>query len=277
MFIQNIFNTLAFSPAEWMGLPKNYSQHGDTVGHMIDVVTWFMIALFIGWTIFFIVTLILFREKKNPKASYYGVKSHLSTHLEVGVIIVEAVLLLGFAIPLWNERTDSYDRVLTENPVRVRAVGFQFNWNFHYAGEDGKFGYIDRTLVSSKGDPCLVPEDKNGWDDFVSDRLRIPVDRPVILQVTSTDVIHNFAIIPMRIQQDAFPGKDIPMWFTPIEEMETSVVCGQLCGAGHANMVTTMTVESQKSFNDFHKSRSNDSKTESEAAHTATPVAVISK
>jgi cytochrome c oxidase subunit 2 len=272
MFIQNIFNTIAFSPAEWMGLPKNYSAHGDTVGHMIDVVTWFMIALFIGWTLFFLVSLFKFWHKKNPKASYYGVQSHLSTHLEVGVVIVEAVLLLGFALPLWSERTDTFDRVLKENPVRVRAIGFQFNWNFHYAGEDGKFGFIDRSLVSSKGDPCIAPDDKNGWDDFTADKLRIPVDRPVILQVTSTDVIHNFAIIPMRIQSDAFPGKDIPMWFTPIEQMETSVVCAQLCGAGHANMVTTLTVESQKSFNAFHKERSNASKADSEKANAAATI-----
>jgi cytochrome c oxidase subunit 2 len=269
MFLQNIVNTIAFSPAEWMGLPKNYSAHGDTVGHMLDVVTWFMIALFVGWTIFFLVSLFLFWHKKNPKASYYGVRSHLSTHLEVGVVIVEAVLLLGFALPLWSERTDSYDRVLKENPVRVRAIGFQFNWNFHYAGNDGKFGFIDRSLVSSKGDPCIVPDDKNGWDDFISDKLRIPVDRPVILQVTSTDVIHNFCIVPMRIQQDAFPGKDIPMWFTPIQEMETSVICAQLCGSGHANMVTTMTVESQKSFNAFHKERSDGSNAESLKANPA--------
>lgn len=270
MLIQNLFNTIAFSPAEWMGLPKNYSAHGDKVGHMIDVVTWFMIALFIGWTIFFLVSLVKFRQKNNTKASYYGVQSHLSTHLEVGVIIVEAVLLLGFAFPLWSERTDSYDRVLEENPVRVRAIGFQFNWKFHYAGEDGKFGFIDRSLVSAKGDACIAPDDINGWDDFIADKLRIPAGTPVILQVTSTDVIHNFSIIPMRIQQDAIPGKDIPMWFTPIEEMETSVVCGQLCGAGHANMVTIMTVESQKSFKEFHKQRSDESKAQSIKADPST-------
>jgi len=262
--MQNIFNTLAFSPAEWMGLPKNYSMHGDDVGHMIDVVTWFMIALFIGWTLFFLYTLVKFRKKKNPEASYYGVRSHLSTHLEIGVIIVEAVLLLGFAFPLWKERTDTFDRVLNEDPVRVRAIGFQFNWNFHYAGKDGKFGFIDRSLVSKKGDPCITPDSKHGWDDFTTDKLRIPVDRPVILQLTSTDVIHNFAIVPMRIQSDAFPGKDIPMWFTPKEEMETSVVCAQLCGSGHANMVATMTVESQKSFNEFFNQRSEASLAESE-------------
>ena len=252
--MQHMFTKLAvspFSPAEWMGMPENYSFHGDDVGHIIDVVTWFMIILFVGWTIFFFVCLFKFWHKKNPEASYGGVQNHVSTHCEIGVVIIEAVLLLGFALPMWSERTDDFDQAKKENAVRVRAVGFQFGWKFHYAGADQKFGFIDRSLAKSQGDHCLDPADPNGWDDFVTTELQIPVDRPVILQVTSTDVIHNFSIIPMRIQQDAIPGKDIPMWFTPIKELETSVVCGQLCGQGHADMVGMMKVVPQKEFNTF--------------------------
>ncbi len=257
MFSYNILNTLAsLSPAEWMGMPKNYSVHGDSVGHMIDVVTWLMIVLFVGWTLFFFISLIKFRASNSPRALYHGVKNHVSTHLEIGVVIIEAVLLLGFAFPLWAERTNDYEAVQTQNPVRVRAIGNQFAWNFHYAGENGKFGFIDRTLVKVKGDPCLDPTDPYGFDDFTSSILKIPVGRPIILQVTSTDVIHNFSIIPMRIQQDAIPGKDIPMWFIPKEEMKTSVVCGQLCGADHANMKAMMEVISQKDYNAFESSES---------------------
>lgn len=246
-----------FSPAEWFGMPKNYSAHGDSVGHMIDVVTWFMLALFVGWSIFFFYCLVRFRKKDQPEAEYHGVKSHLSTHLEIGVIVVEAVLLLGFAFPMWSERTDTYDQIVEEeNPVRVRAIGFQFGWKFHYAGADGKFGYIDLTTLREPGDPGVDYTSGHGTDDFVMGELIIPVDRPCILQVTSTDVIHNFSIIPMRIQQDAIPGKDIPMWFTPIAELETSVVCGQLCGSGHGNMLGTMKVISQKDFDKFLKDNS---------------------
>ena len=255
MFIQNIFTKLAvspFSPAEWMGLPENGSAHGGDVGHMIDLIHWFMIILFIGWTLFFLLCLFKFWHKKNPEASYQGVKNHASTHLEIGVVIIEAVLLLGMALPLWSERTDDFDQAKKENAVRIRAVGFQFGWKFHYAGQDGKFGFIDRSLATAPGDHCLDPSDPNGFDDFVtSNDVKIPLNRPVILQVTSTDVIHNFSIIPMRIQQDAFPGKDIPMWFTPIKEMQTSVVCGQLCGEGHARMVGSLTVIPQKEFDTF--------------------------
>lgn len=263
-----------FSPSEWLGLPANYSLHGDQVDHTIDVVHWLMIVLFVGWTIFFFVCLFKFGQKKNAKASYHGVKNHVSTHLEVGVIIIEAVLLLGFALPLWGERTDSFDRVIQEeNPVRVRAIGYQFGWKFHYAGNDGVFGFIDRDLVKGPGDACIYPDDPNGFDDFVASTLKLPALRPAIVQVTSTDVIHNFGIVPMRVQQDAFPGKDIPMWFTPLEELETSVVCGQLCGEGHANMVGTMVIESEKVFTKWAGDLSSDAYESNKAAYDARQVA----
>ena len=72
--------------------------------------------------------------------------------------------------------------------------------------------------------------------------MKLPKDIPAILNICSKDVIHNYAIVPMRIQQDAIPGKEIPMWFTPIKTLETSVVCAQLCGEGHGNMVGTLEV-----------------------------------
>ena len=88
------------SPSKLLGIPENFSAHGGQVDHMIDVVHWFMIALFVGWTLFFLYCVVRFWHRNHPKASYQGVRGHLSTHLEVGVIIVEAVLLLGFAFPL---------------------------------------------------------------------------------------------------------------------------------------------------------------------------------
>jgi len=189
------------TPTKLLGIPENYAEHGGDVDAIIDVVHYFMIALGVGWTIFFFVCLYLFRSGRNKKASYGGVQNHISTHLEIGVVIIEAVLLLGFALPNWKERTDQFEIVQAETDhVRARVIGYQFAWNYHYPGLDGKFGRIDRRLISNVGDPCIE------------------------------DVIHNYAIVPMRIQQDAIPGKDIPMWFKPTRKLETYVVCAQLCG-----------------------------------------------
>lgn len=237
--------------SKWLGIPENFSEHGGSVDHLIDIVHWFMFALFIGWTLFFLFCCWKFRAKNNPKASYHGVTNHVSTHLEIGVVIIEAVLLLGFAFPLWWDRTDRFEEVQQTDPVRVRVIAYQFAFNYHYPGADGKFGRIDRHLVNNVGDACIDPDDPNGWDDFVASNLKLPVDRNAILQVTSTDVIHNYSIIPMRIQQDAIPGRDIPMWFKPMKKLETYVVCGQLCGESHANMRGFMEVVSKKSYNNW--------------------------
>lgn len=244
------------TPSKFLGIPENFSEHGGQVDLMIDVVHYFMIALGAGWTVFFFICLFLFNNKRNKKAQYHGVTNHISTHLEVGVVIIEAVLLIGLALPLWKERTDTFDRVQAEDPVRARVIGYQFAWNYHYPGADGKFGRIDRRLINNVGDPCIDPNDPNGWDDFTSSVLKLPVDRPAILSITSTDVIHNYAIVPMRIQQDAIPGKDIPMWFKPIKKMETFVVCAQLCGEGHANMTGVMEVIPQASFDKWGEGQS---------------------
>ncbi|MGB0292885.1 MAG: cytochrome c oxidase subunit II [Luteolibacter sp.] len=258
------------SPSKLLGIPENFSAHGGQVDHMIDVVHWFMIALFVGWTLFFFYCIVRFWHRNHPKASYSGVRGHLSTHLEVGVIIVEAVLLLGFAFPLWAERTDSWDEVQKMDPVRVRVVGWQFGWTYHYPGEDGVFGRIDPNKIRSVGDVGIDLDDPNAADDFTAPILKIPVNRPAVLNITSTDVIHNYHIIPMRIQQDAIPGREIPMWFTPVETLETSVVCGQLCGEGHGNMVGNMEVVEQEAYSDWAKGQSESALKANQPTNSAT-------
>jgi cytochrome c oxidase subunit 2 len=62
----------------------------------------------------------------------------------------------------------------------------------------------------------------------------------------------------MRIQQDAIPGREIPMWFTPIKTLETYVVCGQLCGEGHGNMIGTMEVVDSKNFDTWSTAQSDE-------------------
>jgi cytochrome c oxidase subunit 2 len=243
------------SPSSWFGIPENYSSHGGQVDHMIDIVQWFMLALFVGWTIFLFYCMVRFWHRNNPKASYVGVRSHLSTHLEAGVIIVEAVLLFGFAFPLWAQRVDSWDNLKNREIARVRVVGKQFGWNYQYPGADSKFGRNDPALISASNELGIDYTDPNALDDFTTSSLKLPVNVPAVLLIGTKDVIHNYCIVPMRVQQDAIPGRQIPMWFTPIKTLETSVVCAQLCGEGHANMLGTMEVVPKAQYDTFAKTQ----------------------
>src|SRR4030095_2353557 len=117
---------------EWMGLLPNASEHGYLADHMLEFCHWFMLLLFVGWVTFFLFTIVRFHRSRNPRASYHGVKSKASAHLEFTVVLVEAVLLLGFALPLWHQRVAPEQWPDKDRALRVRAVGEQFQWNFHY-------------------------------------------------------------------------------------------------------------------------------------------------
>ena len=235
-----------------LGLVDNASEHGYQIDQMMETVHWLMAVLFIGWGVFFTYTLIRFHSSRHPKANPQGVRSHTSSHLEFMVVLAESVLLLGFAIPIWAKRVNGPRP--TENVDRIRVVAEQFRWNFHYSGADGVFGRQRPVLVSALNPLGLDPTDPNGRDDIVtSNELHLPVGKSVVLDVTSKDVIHSFALHAMRIGQDAIPGTTSPIWFRPIKAGTYEIVCAQLCGASHYNMRATVTVDTPEAYADWLK------------------------
>jgi cytochrome c oxidase subunit 2 len=237
---------------EIMGLPKNASEHGPTIDHALEFCHWFMLALFLGWTAYFLYVIFRFHRTRHPKANYHGVKSKVSAHIEFSVILIEAILLLGFAIPLWASRVTEFPD--KDQALRIRAIGEQFKWNFHYAGPDNTFGRQNTELVTSANPLGLDPKDPAGNDDIVtSNDLSLVNYKATVIEISSKDVIHSLSLHAMRMDQDAIPGMRIPMWFRPIREGTYEVVCAQLCGGGHSQMKADMTVKKPEEFDVWYK------------------------
>jgi cytochrome c oxidase subunit 2 len=172
------------------------------------------------------------------------------------VAIVEVILLVFYAIPAWAKRVKALP---SENEaVVVRVVAHQFAWEIQYAGPDGKFGRTDPNMVTSDNLIGLDRRDPDAKDDIVtSNQLNLPVDRPVLVHLSSQDVIHSFGLYEMRIKQDAIPGMSIPVWFIPNRVGQYEIACSQLCGLGHFRMRGFVTIQSaadyQKWFDDQEK------------------------
>ena len=245
---------------EWLGLPALASAHGGQIDNLIGWIHVFMLILFVGWGAFFLYCLVRFRRSRNPVADYRGVTSHRSTYLEVGVAVGEAVLLIGFAIPLWAARVDALP---PENEALVvQVTGEQFAWNVHYPGPDRVFGRTDIKLLDLQSNPLgLDRTDPAAMDDVTTvNQLYLPVNRPIIVRLRSKDVIHSFGVPEFRVKQDTIPGLTIPIHFTPTvttAEMRTrtgnsafqyEIACAQLCGLGHARMRGFVTVQTAEEF-----------------------------
>ena len=237
---------------ELLGLPVQASAHAGEIDYIIEVIHWLMAVLFVGWGVFFVYTLVRFRAGANPKASYHGMKGGWSKIAEGGVLAAEIIVLVFLAMPAWANRVEAFPD--EHQSIVVRVVAEQFAWNVHYPGDDHKFGRTDIKLVSSANPLGLDRSDPDAKDDITTiNQLNLPINKPVIVHLSSKDVIHSFGLPEMRVKQDAIPGMVHNLWFTPTMTGEWEIACSQLCGLGHYRMRGFYTIQSDTDFQAFLK------------------------
>jgi cytochrome c oxidase subunit II len=252
-----------------LGMPEDASAHGLQLDNLSALVHWFMIVMFVGWGLFFVYTLFRFRKGRNPVASYEGAKGHFSTYGEAVVVLVEVILLVAFAVPIWAARVNEPPEI--EGAVRVRVIAEQFAWNGHYPGPDGVFGRSLPPLkpgekISTSNPLNLDRSDPAAADDVITlNQLHLPVDRQILIDLSSKDVIHSFFLPQMRVKQDAIPGMTIPIWFkatkvTPPESVQPAcnatkscweISCAQLCGITHYRMRGIYQIHDQAGYDEW--------------------------
>jgi cytochrome c oxidase subunit 2 len=211
------------------------------------LVHWLMLVLFVGWSIFFVYVLVRFRRGAHPKALHHGMRGRWSTWIEGGVLAAEVVLLAYFSIPAWSARVDAFPS--EQGSTVVRVVAEQFAWNVHYPGADGRFGRTELKLVAPSNPLGLDRSDPSARDDVTTiNQMYLPVGKPVIVHLSSKDMVHSFGLPEMRVKQDAIPGIAQPVWFTPTQTGKWEIVCSQLCGLGHYRMRGFYTIQTQPEF-----------------------------
>lgn len=232
---------------DWLGLPAAASAHAADVDRTMALVHGLMLVLFVGWSIFFVHVLIRFRRKASPVAAFGGLRGRWPTWIEGAVLVAEIALLAFFSIPVWSARVDAFPSERESTVVRV--VAEQFAWNVHYPGPDGRFGRTDLALLGPANPLGLDRNDPAAKDDITTiNQLNLPVNRPVIVHLSSKDMVHSFALPQMRVKQDAVPGIAQPVWFTPTQTGQWEVACSQLCGLGHYRMRGFYTIQTQAEY-----------------------------
>ena len=229
-------------------LPPNVSVYGGEVDGIINLIHWFMLLLFVGWSIFIVYCLVRFRQRPGHVAVYEPIKARFSKWLEVGVAVAELVVLVLIAVPVWARIKTDFPQ---QDPLVVRVVAEQFKWLFHYPGKNGVFGKAGAEFFSDDNPAGLDPDDEAGWDDITVRGFHFPVGRPVIARLNSKDVIHSFKMPVMRITQDVVPGMEIPIWFEAHTTGKFQVGCAQLCGLGHYEMRADLIIESPEDFQNW--------------------------
>jgi len=217
----------------------------DTLMYLIHGL---VLLLFVGWAIYYVVVLIKFRQTKNSKASESHLAHQISSYVEWFVVIAEILLLFAFSIPFWAVHQAGMPT--GKNVLEVRVVAQQFAWNVRYA-PSGKFGRSSARFLDDN--PMgLDPNDPDNKDNITTmNQFYLPIDKTVLITLTSKDVIHSFGVPAMRVKQDIIPGMTTHVWFTPNKIGQYEIACSQLCGIGHYRMRGTINVVAQSDFDQW--------------------------
>lgn len=220
---------------DWMDwtLPVNLSLHRggiDDMYYIILVVTGLAFVLVEAGILWF---LFRYRSREGHQALY----THGDNRLEIIWTAIPAivVVLIGLGSGgLWASIKSPESHPEDALTIDVRAK--QFEWHFDYPGADGEPGTED--------------------DFSLRNDLHLPAERPVVVRLTSEDVIHSFSIPELRVKQDVVPGMTTETWFEVSEPAELELGCAELCGLGHYRMKAGVTIHPADEFRAWMDERS---------------------
>lgn len=195
--------------------PKTYPLAGvqaSSIAGDIDAVALFVTLVAVFFSVGIAVAIILFAVKYRRGARVD--RSNAPLH-SVPVEIAWTVIPLIIALSIFGWASTLYFRHMQVPPgaMEVYVVGKQWMWKLQH------------------------PEGR--WE---MNELHVPVGKPVVLTMTSEDVIHSFYVPAFRLKQDVIPGQFTQLWFTPTKPGTYHLFCAEFCGAFHSTMVGTVTV-----------------------------------
>lgn len=207
-----------------VGIPDPASDSGQRIFHLWQA-TWvalWVIGIF-TWALMLGAAFWYRRRSEDfvPKQTRYNLP------IEVMYTITPLIVVLVFAWPTIRDG-EIITEVNDDQSHTVNVVGFQWNWGFNYIDDE----------VYEVGTPADPPT------------LYLPVDEKVEFVLTSPDVIHSFWIPDFLMKMDVMPGRANTFQITPTAEGTYTGKCAEMCGTYHSQMLFTVEVVDQQTFDD---------------------------
>jgi cytochrome c oxidase subunit 2 len=200
-------------------------------GYLLVIIT--VITLFVLGLLVYVI--VRFNARSNPVPSRV---TH-NTLIEVLWTVVPVIILVSIAVPSF--RLMYYEDRIPKLDMTVKVTGHQWYWSYEYP--DFNDVSFDSNLIQDKD---LKPGQKRLLD--VDNRLVVPVDTFIRVQIAGSDVMHSWFMPSFGVQMYSVPGRLNEAW---INVKETGVYygqCNQICGINHAFMPIVVQAVSKPDF-----------------------------
>lgn len=194
----------------------------------------FAFLVFITVFVFYILSLAIFKFSDFNKSNYLTKKKEVeftaaeATTLEVVWTIAPSLILFAIAVPSFA-LLYSVDEIV-DPAVTLKVIGRQWYWSYEYGDYD--------KLISF--DSFMVPEDDLSKGQLrlleVDHRVFLPINTHVRILVTSSDVIHSWAIPALGVKIDACPGRLNQVLLFIKKPGVYYGQCSEICGTNHGFM-----------------------------------------
>ncbi|MBI5648651.1 MAG: cytochrome c oxidase subunit II [Ignavibacteriae bacterium] len=228
-------------------LPENISTFGEGVDHLFALIYYITVGIFVLVNIVYVVFIVKYRRRRKTDRAYHHHGNNLLEFAWTALPFGLFLFLAFYSDGIWRDIKYASH---TPNPdLEVEVMGQTYMWHFRYPGSDGIFGHREQKFISATNPFGIDAADPNGKDDIVAiNRLTIPVNKTVLVHLSSMDVIHSFFLPNMRVKQDAIPGQWVNVWFNGAKTGEYEIACAELCGSGHYLMRGVLDIKAQSAF-----------------------------
>lgn len=177
----------------------------------------------------FVYSLIFFRPQPGDESDAPAITGNATLELLwtiVPLIIVVVVSVYGAAV---------LNQMTAENPAAAPEA-------------TGGSGALQKELVVNVTAVRFVWQFEYPDYGIKSYALEVPVNRRILFNIRSGDVVHSFWVQEWGPKQDAVPGMTTQLRITPTKTGDFLVQCSQLCGFGHSNMTAPVHVVASDDF-----------------------------
>jgi cytochrome c oxidase subunit II len=209
----------------------------------------FTIVYYIAFGIFLLVQAVFifkYRTRPGHKSYHY----HGNNVVEFTWTLAPTILFAGLGLysdEMW--KVMKYQSRIPTPDVEIDVVGQAFNWNARYPGADGILGKRHARYRAATNLFGIDPNDIHGKDDIVlTGEFNLPINKNVVVHLSSVDVLHSYFLPNFRIKQDAIPGSWIDVWFNGMKTGKYELACAELCGSGHYAMRAVLNMQSDADF-----------------------------
>lgn len=199
-----------------------------------------LLVIIVAISVFVLALLVWVMLKYNARANPVPSRTTHNTMIEVLWTVIPVVILVVIAIPSF--KLLYYSDVVPEADMTIKATGNQWYWSYEYP-DNGAFSFDSNMVAEADlkpGQPRLLT---------VDNKIVIPVDTVIRLQVTASDVLHSWTIPAFGRKIDAVPGRLNETWIGPVKKEGTYYgQCSELCGTNHGFMPIEVEVVSKERF-----------------------------